>query len=156
VHQILNRSQLKTEHFKTVESIDQIEWNNLFGERGSFDWGGLKFLEESFSGNQLPEDNWDFDYLIIRDNSGKSVLATFLTTALWKDDMLSPAEISLQVEDMRKTDPYYLTSKVISLGSLLTEGNHLTWTGNLPFGKRLCSYCLQNYQNCRKNIKQVI
>jgi hypothetical protein len=39
--------------------------------------------------------------------------------------MLSPAAVSKHVETMRVTDPYYLTSKVISTGSLLTEGEHL-------------------------------
>ncbi len=66
-----------------------------------------------------------FDYIIIRDNEGKIILATFCTSTLWKDDMLSPASISRQVEEERKKNPYYLTSKVLSTGSLLTEGEHL-------------------------------
>jgi len=39
--------------------------------------------------------------------------------------MLSPADISESVEIQRLDDPYYFTSKVISTGSLLTEGEHL-------------------------------
>lgn len=39
--------------------------------------------------------------------------------------MLSPAGVSKHVELRRSDDPYYLTSRVISTGSLLTEGEHL-------------------------------
>ncbi|MDZ4786144.1 MAG: GNAT family N-acetyltransferase [bacterium] len=126
VQSLINQINLKVEHHNTISDVNKVEWNNLLGERGSFDWDGLKFLEDSFSKNELQENNWDFDYLIIRDNYNKPVLATFLTTALWKDDMLSPASISEQIEAIRATeDPYYLTSKVVFIGSLLTTGNHL-------------------------------
>jgi 7-keto-8-aminopelargonate synthetase-like enzyme len=116
----------KVYHYKTIHDIDKKEWNKLFANKGTFDYGGLELLENSFQQNELPENNWEFDYLIIKDIiTGKPVVAGFLTTALWKDDMLSPAVVSESVEIKRAMDPYYLTSKVISTGSLLTEGEHL-------------------------------
>jgi hypothetical protein len=39
--------------------------------------------------------------------------------------MLSPAAVSRHVEELRKKDPLYLTSRVTAVGSLLTEGEHL-------------------------------
>jgi hypothetical protein len=39
--------------------------------------------------------------------------------------MLSPEAVSIQVEEERKKNRYYLTSKVMMMGSLLTEGEHL-------------------------------
>jgi hypothetical protein len=39
--------------------------------------------------------------------------------------MLAPAEVSRRVEEMRAGDPNLLTSRTLSLGSLLTEGDHL-------------------------------
>jgi hypothetical protein len=39
--------------------------------------------------------------------------------------MLSPAAVSTLVEQRRREDPYYLTSRCFSMGSLLTEGDHL-------------------------------
>ena len=117
---------LKASHYKTIFDIDKGEWDGLFRNKGSFDWKGLALLENNFQNNTQSEDNWQFDYIIIRDViTGRPVLASFLTTALWKDDMLSPAEISEKVEMHRINDPYFLTSKVISTGSLLTEGEHL-------------------------------
>ncbi len=116
---------LKTEHYTSITQIDKSAWNTLFEGKGSFDWNGLHLLERSFTENEKPENNWHFDYLVIRDNNGQPVIATFLTTGLWKDDMLSPAAVSDQVEARRLTDPYYLTSTVICTGSLLTEGEHI-------------------------------
>jgi len=137
VKSLVNQSGLKIQHENTIKAIDKNEWNNLLGGRGTFDWNGLKFLEDSFKDNELPEDNWQFDYLIIKDLSGKPVLATFLTTALAKDDMLSPVEISRQIEEKRKAEdnPYYLTSKTLMMGSLLTEGEHLYLDRSSPMWK---------------------
>ena len=39
--------------------------------------------------------------------------------------MLSASGVSNQIEELRKTDNYYLCSKTLVMGSLLTEGNHL-------------------------------
>jgi 7-keto-8-aminopelargonate synthetase-like enzyme len=126
---------LKLTHYSSIKNVPQKEWDNIFANKGTFDWEGLQLLESSFSGHELPENNWNFDYVIINDNAGKPVVATFLTTALWKDDMQSPAIISTKVEQMRLTDPYYLTSKVISTGSLLTEGEHVYIDKSSPYWK---------------------
>jgi 7-keto-8-aminopelargonate synthetase-like enzyme len=126
VDRVINQSlNLKVNHCTSINEIDKTEWNNVFEGKGTFDWEGLHTLENSFTNNSRKEDNWNFDYLMINDNEGKPVVATFLTTALWKDDMLSPAAVSAKVEEQRLTDPYYLTSKVMCTGSLLTEGEHI-------------------------------
>ncbi|HET8963676.1 MAG TPA: hypothetical protein VFM99_07255, partial [Chitinophagales bacterium] len=44
---------------------------------------------------------------------------------IFKDDMVAPANVSKQIEEIRKTDRYYLSSKVIMMGSLITVGDHL-------------------------------
>lgn len=126
---------LKLYHYNHISEIEQAVWDKLFLGKGSFDSKGLQTLEESFSGNDLPEDNWKFDYVVIRDNAGEVVVATFLTTTIWKEDMLSPASVSGLVEEKRKTDPYYLTSKVTALGSLLTEGEHVYINKDSPLWK---------------------
>ena len=125
VTSIIQQSELKLEYCKSIQAIDKTEWNKLLGNNGSFDWDGLQFLEESFSNNIDAHNNWEFDYIIVRDTQSKPVLATFLTTTICKDDILSPASVSNQIEIERLNDPYYLTSKVITLGSQLTEGQHL-------------------------------
>lgn len=113
-------------HCKSITQVDKQLWDQLLGERGAYNWESMKFLEKSFSGNEAEENNWIFDYIIIKDALKTPVLATFLTSALWKDDMLAPESVSSQIELKREAgDPYYLVSKVLSVGSLLTSGNHL-------------------------------
>jgi len=116
---------LVTEHYNSILDIDKNKWDHLFKGKGTFDWECLALLESTFSQNELPEDNWTFDYFIVKDRAGNIIAATFLTTSTWKDDMLSPGIISRQIEVRRKNEPYYLTSKVICSGSLITEGEHL-------------------------------
>jgi hypothetical protein len=136
VDKVINQSlNLKVNHYTSITEINKPAWDNIFEGKGSFDWEGLKMLETSFADNKLAEDNWDFDYVMINDNDGKAVVATFLTTALWKDDMLSPAAVSVKVEEQRLTNPYYLTSKVMCTGSLLTEGEHIYINKESPFWK---------------------
>ncbi|MEO6838878.1 MAG: aminotransferase class I/II-fold pyridoxal phosphate-dependent enzyme, partial [Ginsengibacter sp.] len=116
---------LQLTHYKTIHDIDKGVWDKMFADKGSFDWEGLRLLEDSFTENSLPEDNWIFDYVLVKDIEGRIIVATFFTTGIWKDDMLSPGNVSGQVETRRKIDSYYLTSKVICSGSLITEGEHL-------------------------------
>ncbi|RYD78220.1 MAG: aminotransferase class I/II-fold pyridoxal phosphate-dependent enzyme, partial [Sphingobacteriales bacterium] len=113
------------QHENSINNIDKNTWDKLLACEGSFTWDALHLLEIAFSGHEKIEDNWDFHYYIIRDNANKPVLATFLTVGVYKDDLLSQAAISMQIEDKRKDEPYYLTSKTIGMGSLLTEGKHL-------------------------------
>jgi hypothetical protein len=140
-----NLSKLNVTHTNTITAIDKNEWDRLLANRGSYNWDGLKFLEESFRDNPEPENNWIFDYVVITDALNKPVLATFLTTALWKDDMLSPEGVSVQVEAKREVikDPYYLTSTIVCMGSLLTEGDHLYIDRNSSLWKEALNILLE-------------
>jgi len=138
------QSALEVQHVSSINEVNKKEWDSLLGNRGTYNWEGLKFLEESFAGNLMPENNWEFDYLMIKDAQNKPVLATFLTTGIWKDDMLSPEGVSVQVEAKRKAlkDPYYLTSKIVCMGSLLTEGDHLYIDRSSPYWKEAMAILL--------------
>jgi 7-keto-8-aminopelargonate synthetase-like enzyme len=109
----------------TIHKIDPVVWDGLLGDNGTFDWEGCRFIEETFRDNPEPENNWNLNYLIIRDRDKKPVLATYFTELLCKDDMIAPADASRQIEEIRKKDKYYLASKVIMMGSLLSLGDHL-------------------------------
>lgn len=120
-----SENEFKIELYQEIEKIDPTEWNSKMNGKGSFDYNGLIFLQRSFSENILPENNWKFEYLIIRDKNGEIVVCTFFTSCLWKEDMLSPNEISRLIEEKRSNDPYLFTSTILMTGSLLTEGEHL-------------------------------
>lgn len=109
----------------SIVKINRDQWNNLFENRGHFDYDSLALFEKAFSDNNKIENNWDFHYIVIKDDKEDIVLATFLTSGVIKDDMLSSEDISINIEEKRKTDPYFLCSKTLMMGSLFTEGNHL-------------------------------
>ncbi len=132
------KQDLTVQHETTVQALDKTEWNKWMGANSVFDWDGLRFLEDTFHNNERDEHNWSFHYIIIRDKQQQVVLATFFCQALWKDDMLAPAAVSRQIEEKRKQNPYHLTSSVLAMGSLFTEGEqcyinreHTAWNDAL-------------------------
>lgn len=120
-----SQAGLSLQHETTIEKMDKAEWDKLLGDKGSFTWEGLSFLERTYKNNPEPENNWNFHYYIIRDTNDIPVLATFFTDAIFKDDMLMSKDISMAVEEKRKEDKYFLTSRAFTMGSQLTEGEHL-------------------------------
>ncbi len=119
------QSDYSFHRFNSIQEIAPEEWDACFGNRGSFDWNALALLEEVFQGNEHPEENWHFTYYMVRNKEKKIVLATLFTTTITKDDMLASSQVSKVIEQKRKNDKYYLTSKTMMMGTLLTEGEHL-------------------------------
>ena len=122
------------QHETTIQKVDPEVWNKLLGE-SNYDWEGCRFMEETFCNNEGTENNWQLHYLLIKDVSDKVVLATFFTELICKDDMIAPSSVSEQVEEVRKKDKYFLTSNVIMMGSLITEGSHLYLDRSHPVWK---------------------
>lgn len=115
---------LRIEERTTIADISRQEWNKYLGIHNILDWDGLRYLELTFADSTDPGNKWDFFYYIIRDQNKQVVLMTFCTCGIWKDDMLATESVSRHLEDLRKTDPMHMTSKVLSTGSLFTEGVH--------------------------------
>ncbi|MFN3431386.1 MAG: hypothetical protein ACK46X_15710, partial [Candidatus Sericytochromatia bacterium] len=116
---------LTLQHETSIEALDPSEWDALLGDRGTFSHEGLRTLEATFRDQSAPEDRWGFHYFVVREPDGRPVLATFFTEALWKDDMMASTAVSRAVEARRVAEPGYLSSRTLSMGSLLTEGDHL-------------------------------
>ena len=121
---IVKRETLSIQYENSIRHVSKVEWNQLLGKQSVFDWDGLLFLEKTFRDHDKPEHNWSFHYFFIRDEHARPIVATFFTRALWKDDMLAPVSVSIKLEQERKLEPYYLSSYVLSMGSLFTEGRH--------------------------------
>lgn len=126
------QSGLNLDYYTSIQSIDPRSWDTLFGGANTFDWNGLQFLEQVCNKAEKTEHRWGFHYVTIQDKEGSWVLATFLTTSLWKDDMLAPPGVSEKIETKRIRDPYYLTSNTLAMGSLFSTGNHLYWNQSHP------------------------
>lgn len=118
-------SELKAETYQTINDISQSLWDSYFEDKGNFSHAGLQCLEEIFTNNEKAEENWSFHYILIKDNTGDVVLATFFTGAIYKDDLLSPDLVSKKIEELRKSDPYYLCSKTLAMGAMFAEGDFL-------------------------------
>src|SRR6185369_16967326 len=96
---------LRLERHVCFSTVDAGEWDAMFAGRGAFMSSGLRAIEAAFgSPGAAREHSWRFNYWIVRDEAGRAVAATFFTTGLWKDDMLSPVGVSAEVERDRRTD----------------------------------------------------
>lgn len=116
-------SGLRLKYTKTIEKVDKQKWNECLGEQGTYDWDGMKFLEDVFSSGNDDVNNWKFHYLLVMKGQ-EVVAATFLTETLVKDDIFAKESISEQIEKKRKDDPRYLVSPTLMMGSLMTDGEH--------------------------------
>jgi 7-keto-8-aminopelargonate synthetase-like enzyme len=142
---------LTVSRYSQISQLDAAEWNQYLGHRGAFDYQALQLLEKSFSDNGEPENNWNFSYYVVRDLQGKPVLMTFTVAALHKEDMFAQSSVSKAIEKERETNPYYLTSTGIIMGSLFTEGNHLYLDRQSPgWKKALQAFIAQLYQDQEK------
>jgi 7-keto-8-aminopelargonate synthetase-like enzyme/predicted N-acyltransferase len=116
---------LTVEHYHSIDELDTAEWDALLGGIGACSAEAQRVAEQTFSGQSREEYNWDFHYVIVRTADGTPVAATFFSAALSKDDMLMRDEVSQAVEAKRATDPYFLTSRIVTMGSGFSEGDHL-------------------------------
>ncbi|WP_262506725.1 bifunctional aminotransferase class I/II-fold pyridoxal phosphate-dependent enzyme/GNAT family N-acetyltransferase [Sporocytophaga myxococcoides] len=119
------QNYFRVSHTDSINEVSESLWNKLLGHRGIFTHKALQLMERTFQLSDKPEDNWKFHYYFIYDSNNKPIIATFFTEALVKSDMLSPASVSEQIEEKRKHDPYYLTSKALVMGTVISEGDHL-------------------------------
>jgi 7-keto-8-aminopelargonate synthetase-like enzyme len=145
-------SNLKTEIYDTIHKIDATVWDSMMKDRGNFNHSGMQCMEEIFSGNEKPEENWSFHYMIVKDAQGTPVLGTFFTGAIYKDDMLSLENVSKKIEEIRKTDPYYLCSKTLAMGSLFAEGDFLFLNTENKDWKNAVKLLLQQVENWKNEI----
>lgn len=119
------KSTIKIKEFRSIKEIDKAIWNKHYYDKGNFDWDALVMIENAFKNNPLKENNWEFYYLLILDEQDEIILMSFFSNGIFKDDMLSPVNVSNQIEKTRINDPYYLCSNTFTMGSLFTEGEHL-------------------------------
>lgn len=139
-------NNLQIQYETTIEKIDKVNWNQILGKQATFDWDGLQYLENTFNGSNSPENNWNFYYYVIKDSNNTTLLATFFTFGLWKDDMLAPESVSQQLEEKRKQEPLYLTSNVLAMGALFTEGNHCFINKSHPLAEEAILLLLENVE----------
>jgi 7-keto-8-aminopelargonate synthetase-like enzyme len=145
--------ELVIEEKNTIEDIAATNWNLIMGKNNIFDWEGLRYLEKTFRNNRDKYNNWDFFYYTIKDKKGKIILMTFGTYGLWKDDMLATESVSKHLEEIRKTIPMHLTSKVVSLGCLFTEGKHCYYDSESKLAEKAMKVLLDKLEEKYNDLK---
>ncbi|WP_034893834.1 aminotransferase class I/II-fold pyridoxal phosphate-dependent enzyme [Gillisia sp. Hel_I_29] len=148
-----SRSNLTLETFNTIKQIDPKLWNKTVGGNSFYDWNGLKALEEIFRDNSAPENNYQFYYYVVKNDKQECVLATFFSYGLWKEDMLAPESVSVSLEKARESEPYYHTSYCLSMGSIITEGEHLYLCQNKSNWKEAFNLLLEQIEILEKELK---
>jgi hypothetical protein len=111
----------------SIDQIDRAAWDACMAGRGASSWRALRMAETLFGeGQPLAEHRWRFRYVVVRRADGTPAAATYFSRCRHKDDMFSDARVSAEVERRRRAgDPYLLSSDVVTLGSYLSEGDHL-------------------------------
>lgn len=138
--------QLFIQEKNTIQDIEKSGWDQYMGKQNIFDWDGMIYLQKTFSRHPDPTNQWDFYYYTVKDNKGNIILMTFFTYGLWKDDMLATESVSIHLEEIRKTNPLYLTSKVLSMGSLFTEGKHCFINQEHPLAEKALKLLLDKVE----------
>lgn len=146
------RDGIQLEEIRTIEKMDKQEWNRYMGSNTILDWEGLQYLERTFSNHPDPTNKWDFFYYTVRDQNKNIVLMTFFTFGLWKDDMLSTESISRQLEENRKSDPMHMTSKVLSMGTLFSEGLHYYLDESHPLADQVMQLLLNKIEESYESL----
>lgn len=145
-----DKNKLSIQIEREISNLSKTEWDTCFKLRGNFDFDALQLIEKAFRENEKPEENWDFYYLVVRDGKQQIVAATFLTGGLIKDDMISLAEVSVLAEQKRKSDPYWLCSKTLMMGSLFSEGDHLYLNEDHPEWKKAIDLLVEKMQDIKE------
>jgi 7-keto-8-aminopelargonate synthetase-like enzyme/predicted N-acyltransferase len=151
----LTADTLSVETFRTIRQVDRDLWDATLGTAGACSWDAMELLERVFVDQERREHNWEFLYVLVRDADARPVAVTFFTTCLSKDDFLMRDEVSRAVELRRKNDPYFLTSTVVTMGSMLSEGNHLYLDRSGPWRlalERVLAVATAEYERVQANV----
>ncbi len=113
---------LQEELYTSANELDKTEWNTLFACNGLNEYQNLLELETVFKNQEKKEDNWEFGYHIVRDKKGQVILASVYSTSWMMDDLLADKNTSAKIKELRKENPYYLTSPTLMTGTPFTKG----------------------------------
>ncbi len=148
-----SKSNLTLQTYNSIKHIDPKLWNETVGGNSFYDWNGLISLEGIFRDNSSPEHNYQFFYFVVKNDKQECILATFFSYGLWKEDMLAPESVSLKLEKTRKSEPYYHTSYCLSMGSMITEGEHLHLCQDRSDWKEAFNLLLEQLEILEKKLK---
>jgi len=111
--------------FDSIQKIDKTLWDKYLGNDNLCSWNFLSFLEKVFSNAEDANNHTRFFYFLVYDELGIPLVMSYFGFSNVKDDAFAHASISEQIEEKRKTNPGFLVSKALVMGSLYSEGSHI-------------------------------
>lgn len=120
----LVEEKIKIRTYASINELDLNSWKQHFDGQLSIDIEQFERIENVFSENIDPVNNWKFYYLEATYGDDQVIARTFVTEAIIKDDLLADKDISVKIEKEREDSAEFLSSKSLILGTLITEGNH--------------------------------
>lgn len=148
-----NFENIIVSEYNTINKIPKDLWNSYMGKNSVTDYNGMQFLEHTFKYTRDTFNQSDFYYYIITDKKKEVIAITFLTLSTWKDDMLATESVSKKAEQEREKNPLYLTSRVLSMGSLFTEGTHWYCNNSHEYATEAIKTLLQIIENKKNECK---
>ncbi len=73
---------LNHEIYRYIKDLDEQQWNSKFINDATLSYANLELLEDIYTKANSQEHDWEFYYLVVKDNSNNIVLMTFITVAL--------------------------------------------------------------------------
>lgn len=115
------QSSLTIKLTRNLAPEDRPRWDAVLGDRSIMHANVLEGLQQCLDHDNAIENQWEFYYIQIFDGENL-LLATVATVGLTKSDMFSDKVISEFANKQREQDNYAYTSKVVMLGTGITEG----------------------------------
>ncbi|MCJ8314251.1 MAG: GNAT family N-acetyltransferase [Saccharospirillaceae bacterium] len=157
-----NKSLLKMNVSESFSEVNQKKWCKKFSDDSFLQPNYLDAIEKTFSKKQpnqniqLNNETWQFYYLCIYDANEQLVLATMFTKCHMKDDMFLSKNLSEKVEQVRLQDKNAYSSRVLMMGSLISEGNHLYVDTKHPHFKDAVKQMLKWVKQNSKDVSGLI
>ncbi|MEZ4427198.1 MAG: bifunctional aminotransferase class I/II-fold pyridoxal phosphate-dependent enzyme/GNAT family N-acetyltransferase, partial [Nannocystaceae bacterium] len=109
-----------------IAEVPAALWDSVFAGTGPMSHAALTALEEALLRAPADTSQSEPRYVLITDQRGAPVLATFYGITRVKADMLASAAVSAKCEAIRRErDPDFLISRAVVMGNPISLGPHL-------------------------------
>jgi 7-keto-8-aminopelargonate synthetase-like enzyme len=145
----MRQSQLTVKLARSLPPEDWPRWDAVLGDKSIMHANVLAGLQQCLDHDNAIENQWEFYYIQIFDGE-TLLLATLATVGLTKSDMFSDKAISEFANKQRQQDNYAYTSKVVMLGTCITEGECLYLKREHPQWREAVELLIQKLQDIQQ------
>jgi 7-keto-8-aminopelargonate synthetase-like enzyme len=137
-------------YYSSIQEIDKDIWNTLVAKDQAMDASVLSDLEKGYKSNDQLGGQMEMIYPYVKDQAGNYLFLTFCTIGDLKEDMLAESYKSKYIENVRLTNPEFLVSKGLMMGSLINEG-HMYYLAPNKNSSKIIKVFLDGLQKVQSN-----